>query len=209
MYTIYCLYHQLFYGYARIKLKSKLLEWCSLFKLAYNHLMQVLPGKHYVKLVIPDPVPTDIVIPMLEGRMIRPGSIPLEVTRVDYRDGSLIELEKGVITDAVTHLLVAKLTERMAIPASVTDLFVLDFKTHMLKRVPKTVTHLYVHAADHRQVPASIPNYLFHMGPTTIPESCYDASVFEIGEQYTVNLFDKQMMIVHRVPKPKLEVPSQ
>lgn len=171
--------------------------------------MQVRQGKHYVKLVIPNPIPTDIVIPMLEGRKIKPGSIPRAVTRVDYRDGSLIELERGVITDAVTHLLVTKLTERMAIPDSVGHLFILDFKTWMLERVPNTVTHLYVHASDHRQVPACIPNHLFHMGDTVIPSHCFDASVFEIGEQYTENLFDKQMRVVYREPKQKLELPSQ
>lgn len=126
-------------------------------------------GKTYTELIIDDSVTDTLKVPCDYTGLLRPGSIPIRVSRVIFKGKAVTVLEPGVITDSVTHLSVMNLTDEMAIPASVKHLAVMNFKSDMISYVPSTVTHLYVHVTDRMSAPQDRVHYLFYLLHSSAP----------------------------------------
>lgn len=121
----------------------------------------LIVGKTYTDLVIPDTIMDTLLGPDGYRGPIRPGSIPRRITKLDLHNNRVTELEPGVIHDAVTHLSLRILTKDMTIPSSVKHLAIYDYAPSMIKYVPLTVTHLYIHVDDRELAPKDRVHYLF------------------------------------------------
>ena len=126
-------------------------------------------GKTYTDLVISDAITDTLIVPNAYAGPIRPGSIPERITKLDLTNCSINELEPRAIGETVTHLFLRTLTEKLAVPPSITHLVVWYFQSPMIKYVPSTVTHLYIHTGDSKYAPQDRVHYLFH--PSNISDS--------------------------------------
>ena len=73
----------------------------------------------------------------------------------------LSDLEWRAIYVSDTHLHIRRLDKDIAIPFSIRHLAILNYTRDMLKYVPKTVTHLYIHLTDREEGPTDMEHYLF------------------------------------------------
>lgn len=156
-----------------------------------------------IKFNICDPAPETIELPPFKG-ILSSGSIPQGVKQLDTSAATLEGIEEGAIPDSVTHLLVRSLNERCLIPPTVLHLFVFDYSDCMLRFVPSTVTHLYMHRADHKQGPNRM-HYLFGCMSSIPIRSCENKG-YESIEAYQEKLFGRILFIIKRKPKQVLAV---
>lgn len=173
--------------------------------------MQVsLAKSQYVEFNIPEPVPEVIVLPEFEG-MIRPGSIPPQVKIIDAHACTITKLEPGAIPNSVTHLYLRNLTKDMVIPASVTHLVVFIFREDMIRFVPLTVTHLYIHTANHQDAPADRDHYYYNGGALGIPQYLRRRG-YILGELFQDESFGHALSVIKRTceqPATELEQPTE
>ena len=148
------------------------------------------------------PAESIVSLSVNDGTAISP--IPDHVKQLDMRHSSPC-LKEGVITKHLTHLLVQKLTNAMAIPDTLEHLFVHCHNQSTVSPLPK-VKNLYFHAdfVDHKSDPIPVEHYVFYWGGQTISKAGLQEDKYDlIGQQTDIDAFDRTVRVIKRVPKTK------